>query len=214
MITFTLTLLVVFIVSVAMFHYTLLDGRRFALSEWQWEGVDYIWYGFAFLGLAIGGFQVQASFARATHAELVQDVERRYFHIEQLIDTAIPMYCPTDPAQCQLLKDIRQAIRETQFTTGWPLAPIRFKGRVFDSLNLLIRERAQELNVRKLDGLVVAMTTSALDLVGEARGSERRLGTTAPPAWVVGTMPYLLAVVVALRTTKVTYKVRHKKASS
>lgn len=211
MITFTLTLLVVFIVSAIMFHYTLLDGRRFALSERQWEGVDYIWYGFAFLGLAIGGFQVQAAFARATHADLVRAVERRYFYIEQLTDMAVPRYCPTDPAQCQLLKDIQQAIRETQFTAGWPLAPIRFKGRVFDSLNMLIRERAQELNAAKLDGHVAAMTTSVLDLVGKARGSERGLGATAPPVWLVGTMPYLLAIVVALRTTKVTHKVRQKK---
>jgi hypothetical protein len=55
------------------------------------------------------------------------------------------------------------------------------------------------------------MTTSVIDLVGKTRQSERKLNAMAPPAWLIGVMPYLLAVVVALRTTKVTFKTRKKK---
>jgi hypothetical protein len=56
------------------------------------------------------------------------------------------------------------------------------------------------------------MTTSALELVSEARESERKLSAFGSPVWLVAVMPYLLAVVVALRTTKVTFKVRHQKS--
>lgn len=41
------------------FHLTLLGTGRFALSEVQWEGVDYIWYALATTGLALGEFQIQ-----------------------------------------------------------------------------------------------------------------------------------------------------------
>ena len=211
MLAFTLTLLAIFIGGLALFHYTLLERGLFSLSERQWESVDYIWYGFAFVGLAVGGFQVQASAARAAHADLVKAVESKYFQIEQVTEGAIRKHCPKDPPQCQLLADIRQAIRETQFTSGWPLAPVRLKGRVFDSLNLLIQERSRELNASALDGLVGTMTTSALEIVGEARESEKKLNALGAPVWLVAVMPYLLAVVVALRTTKVTFKVRHQK---
>ena len=174
----------IFVGGIFAFHFLLLGKGRLALSEHQWEAVDYIWYTLAFLGLAIGGFQIMASISRTNHSELIQKVESRYFQVEQLVSIAITRHCPNDPGQCQLFQDIRQAIRETQFTSGWPLAPIRFKGMVFDSLNLLIRERARELNVSAIDGSIEMMSTSALELVGEARKSEQNVSQITAPLWL------------------------------
>ena len=208
MVVTLLPILIVFSLSIVVFHLAFVRIGRWSLSERQWEAVDYLWYGFGFLALLIGGFQVLGAIERSHLDDKLKSIDKMYFQIDKIASSASKSICSKDADQCQLLADITTAIRETQFTTDWPIGDIRFKGKSFDSQNWFISERAKELDVKKVNGLVVAMSTGILDLTGEAMASQRRLHHLRPPLLLTVMMPYFLAVIIALRITKVTFKVR------
>jgi hypothetical protein len=207
---FVASLVALLVGSAVLFHFTLLGRSRFSLSEAQWEAVDYSWYVLAAGGFLLGSFQIQMATSRAAQAELLRKIESRYFDVERIASESSQKHCPRDPPQCELLNSVVYAIRETQFTSGWPIASIRYKGRVFDSLNLFVRARARELDAESIDGRIEVLSTIALDLTGRAREAERRITRLGQPPWVATALSYVLAVAVALRVTKVTFKVRLK----
>ncbi len=208
MIVIVLPILIVFFLSAVIFHLAFVRSGKLTFSERQWEAVDYLWYGFGFLSLLIGGFQVLGAVERSHLDEKLKVIEKMYFQVEKITSNTSNAVSSKDADECQLLADITTAIRETQFTTDWPIGNIRFHGRSFDSLNWFISERAKELDVKKTNWLVVVISTGILDSTGEARALQRRLLHLRPPLLITVIMPYFLAVIIALRITKVTFKVR------
>lgn len=199
-----------FLLGLALFHATLLPGRRFQLSPARWEAVDYIWYGAGIVALLIGSYQVIAAIERAKHADALRSIERNYFLLERLITVRQASACSDKRADCVFLTELQEAIRETEFTPGWPLGPLRFRGRVFDSFNRLIKERAAVNGINQVDGFILDQSTRIMDMVGSAQDSEAALKRFIAPLWVMVTWPLLIGLLIALRFTKVTYKVREK----
>jgi len=200
-----------FAIAVGVLHFVLLRPGRFQLSSAQWEAVDYVWYGVGLLALLIAGYQVLNAVERARHVERLRGVERYYSFLERVIAAKKDTVYSNDARACALLTDLERSIRETQLAPGWPTGPVLFNGRTFNSLNQVLKERAEEYGLEQVDGIVADVSTILLDTVGDARASERRIAMHVPPLWATVTWPYLMALLIALRVTKVTYKVKEKR---
>jgi hypothetical protein len=185
------------------FHYLFLKKDQ----RW-WEYTDYIWYGLAFLGIlsAMAEFQYSSTLGRI--ADIEDSLKRTFFTLDRELDAAEAKECASSTNRCALVRDLKKAMRETEFARGWPAGPILFEGKQYTNSNFLLRELSTKHDIKLLDGLLAPIpvfTTMIMDLQA-THGTASAVKRDRIPLMLLQLWPYLLAAAVAFRLTKVSSK--------
>ncbi len=200
------TTLATLLISLILFYFLLIKKDR--LTAKQWECIDYLWYGFGALALLLVVVELTRAHDIKKLEEEIAYAERAQYEIKRFVYEATPKACKKSEALCNMLADTLVAVDETVYSLDWPLGPVLFKKNEYRSWNEFLVDRADYYKAEGIPQFLLFHTTMLLELRSELRNRQQKLNKEYVPLWLRTVWPYILALVLSLRITKVTYKIR------
>jgi len=201
--------IITLVVLILVFRFFLI--YRFAISSRWWERVDYLWYGLGFFGILLAAEQFSSEEKRLRFYSSEQTIARYTTQMDDLARQFFNKNCGShNGPQCALAQDIHGAYSETFRSANWLDGSVHYQGKVFPSWNYFIKERAKDDDVTMLEGElshIASLSTAVLDISDNVRPSPMatydRFKYNFYFIW-----PYVLALGIALKVTKVSAKIR------
>jgi len=197
-----------FDISIHMSFFLTFLLKKSWLTQRHWESVDYLWYGFGALALLLTALEItRACDVSALQFRIDYYAERTQTDIRRLVDEIKPTECKQSKAVCLMLDDTLSALNETTTSLDWPLGPIIFQRQEFQSWNEFLLDRAKHYKAEIVPNILAYYTSRLVDLRVELRNRQKELNKQEVPLGLRIIWPHILAFILGMRISKVTYKV-------
>lgn len=201
-----LSTLITLLISLFICHFFLL--KKPWLTQRHWECVDYLWYGFGAFALLLSSLDLTRAYdVSALESRMDYYAERAQTDIRRTVDEIKPTECRQSKAVCLMLDDTLSALNETKTSLDWPFGPVIFKRQEFSSWNEFLLDRAKYYKAEIVPNILAYYTSRLLDVRSELRDRQKELNKQFMPLWLRIIWPHVLALVLGMRISKVTYKV-------